>query len=118
LRLLIGIHRSLKGMPESSFALVKLRPELPVYRPRPEFLILGFEVEIMHCASQVFRSLQLSLDKGFVDDDLRRDVGGSLLCQASTCFRIGSKLRCMRSTPTDMQSMSENDFECFGETPV
>src|SRR5258708_28421125 len=39
-------------------------------------------------------------------------------CEAFTCFRIGSKLRCMRSTPTEMQSMSENDFECFASTGV
>src|SRR5712692_6610531 len=42
----------------------------------------------------------------------------SLLCHASTCFRIGSKLRCIRSTPTEMQSTSENDFECFASTGV
>src|SRR5437899_12555735 len=42
----------------------------------------------------------------------------SLLCQASTCFRIGSKFLCIRSTPTEMQSMSENDFECFESTGV
>src|SRR5271157_2573025 len=42
----------------------------------------------------------------------------SLLCQVSTCFRIGSKFRCMRSTPTEMQSMSENDFECLASTGV
>src|SRR5712692_10437686 len=42
----------------------------------------------------------------------------SLLCQASTCFRIGSKFRCIRSTPTEMQSMSEKDFECFASTGV
>src|SRR5229473_7690453 len=42
----------------------------------------------------------------------------SLRCHASTCFRIGSKFRCMRSTPTEMQSMSENDFECFASTGV
>src|SRR5215470_4315686 len=39
-------------------------------------------------------------------------------CHASTCFRIGSKLRCIRSTPTEMQSMSENDFECLANTGV
>src|SRR5712692_8797717 len=39
----------------------------------------------------------------------------SLLCHSSTCFRIGSKLRCIRSTPTEMESTSENDFECFCE---
>src|SRR5216684_8778687 len=42
----------------------------------------------------------------------------SLLCQASTCLRIGSKFRCIRSTPTERQSMSENDFECFASTGV
>lgn len=42
----------------------------------------------------------------------------SLLCQASTCFRMGSKFRCIRSTPTEMQSISENDFECFASTGV
>src|SRR5260370_18728741 len=42
----------------------------------------------------------------------------SLFCQASTCFRIGSKFRCIRSTPTEMQSTSENDFECFASTGV
>src|SRR3981081_1905542 len=42
----------------------------------------------------------------------------SLLCHVSTCLRIGSKFRCIRSTPTEMQSMSENDFECFASTRV
>src|SRR5271169_1586593 len=42
----------------------------------------------------------------------------SLRCQASTCFRIGSKFRCIRSTPTEMQSISENDFECLASTGV
>src|SRR5260370_12818541 len=42
----------------------------------------------------------------------------SLLCHDSICFRIGSKLRCIRSTPTEMQSISENDFECLASTGV
>jgi|SRR5580692_7063639 hypothetical protein len=42
----------------------------------------------------------------------------SLLCHVSNCFRMGSKFCCMRSTPTEMQSMSENDFECFASTGV
>src|SRR5260370_11876753 len=41
----------------------------------------------------------------------------SLLCHASTCFRIGSKFRCTRSTPIEMQSTSEH-FECFASTGV
>src|SRR6266851_6533738 len=42
----------------------------------------------------------------------------SPLCHASTCLRIGSKLRCIPSTPTERQSTSENDFECFASTGV
>src|ERR1700677_765281 len=42
----------------------------------------------------------------------------SLRCHASTCLRMGSKFRCMRSTPTEMQSISENDFECLASTGV
>src|SRR5260370_4362 len=42
----------------------------------------------------------------------------SLRCQACTCFRMGSKLRCIRSTPTEMESISENDFECLARTGV
>jgi hypothetical protein len=42
----------------------------------------------------------------------------SLLCQTSTCLRIGSKFLCIRSTPTEMQSISENDFECLASTGV
>jgi hypothetical protein len=29
-----------------------------------------------------------------------------------------SALGCIRLTPTEMQSMSENDFECFASTVV
>ena len=47
---------------------------------------------------------------------LRRCI--SLLCHASTCLRMGSKFRCMRSTPTEMQSISGNDFECLASTGV
>ena len=47
---------------------------------------------------------------------LRRCI--SLLCQASTYLRMGSKFRCIRSTPTEMQSISENDFECLASTGV
>src|SRR2546430_495920 len=42
----------------------------------------------------------------------------SLFCHASTCFRIGSKFCCIPSTPTEMQAMSEKDFECLARTGV
>jgi hypothetical protein len=31
---------------------------------------------------------------------------------------MGSKFRCIRSMPTEMQSMSENDLECLASTGV
>jgi hypothetical protein len=37
---------------------------------------------------------------------------------ASTCFRIGSKLRCVRSTPTEIESSKEGDLERFARTGV
>jgi hypothetical protein len=42
----------------------------------------------------------------------------SLLYSVSTCLRIGSKFLCIRSTPTETQSINENDFECLARTGV
>jgi hypothetical protein len=42
----------------------------------------------------------------------------SHLCHASTGLRMGSKFRCIRSTQTKMQSISENDLECWATTGV
>lgn len=36
----------------------------------------------------------------------------------SRCLRMGSKFRCIRSTPTEMQSIRKNDFECLASTDV
>jgi hypothetical protein len=71
----------------------------------------------MHGAGKEFRSLQLAFDECLVDDHLRGDVGEFSL-QVSTCFRMGSKFLCIRSTPTEMQSIKENDFECLASTGV
>ena len=38
--------------------------------------------------------------------------------QASTCFRIGTKLRCMRSTPTARVSTKLRFLVCFAKTGV
>jgi hypothetical protein len=67
---------------------------------------------------QMLRSFDFAFHERFVDDQLHCDSVSSLLFQASTCFRSGSELRCIRSTRTEMQSMSENDFECFARTGV
>jgi hypothetical protein len=72
----------------------------------------------MYGAGKVFWSFQFALHKCLVDDHLGGDIGQFTSFHASTCFRIGSKFRCIRSTPTEMQSLSENDFECFASTGV
>jgi hypothetical protein len=87
-------------------------------RPRLEFLVLRFEIQIMHSASQVLRGFELALHERLVITTLAVTSVSSLLCHASTCFCIGSKFRCIRSTPTEMQSISENDLECFASTGV
>ena len=61
----------------------------------------------------MFRSFQFAFDECLVDESFAVTSVNSLLCPASTCFRIGSKFLCIRPTPTEMQSMSENDFECW-----
>ena len=72
----------------------------------------------MHAAGKVLGGFEFALDERLVDDHLAVMSANSLLCHVSTCFRIGSKFLCMRSTPTEIQSMSENDFECFASTGV
>jgi hypothetical protein len=61
---------------------------------------------------------QLAIDKSLVDDRFGSDV-----CQFTSVPRLnllshGSKFLCIRSTPTEMQSIRENDFECFASTGV
>jgi hypothetical protein len=83
-----------------------------------ELFVLRLEIEVMHAAGKVLWSFEFAVNERFVDDYLRRDAVSSLRCHASTRFRIVSKLRCIRSTPTEMQSIRENDFECLATTGV
>jgi hypothetical protein len=66
--------------------------------------------------SKALGSLDFDLDKFLVDDTFVVTSVKSLLCHVSTSFRINSKFRRIRSTPTEMQSMRENDFECVAST--
>jgi len=52
------------------------------------------------------------------DKCLVGDVRQFAFCQVSLCVRTGSRLRCIRSTLTEIQSTSKNGFECFGGTRV
>jgi hypothetical protein len=42
-------------------------------------------------------------------------VLSSVWRQVSTCSRMGSKFRCIRSVPTEMASTSEKLFRVFGQ---
>jgi hypothetical protein len=57
---------------------------------------------------------------GLRDSDaaLRRDIGEFTSLPRLHLFSHRSKFRCIRSTPTEMQSIRENDFECLASTGV
>ena len=87
-------------------------------RSRPELLVFRLEVEVMEPAGEVLRSFEFALDERFVDDHLGGEVRQFTFLACFHLLRIGSKFRCIRSTPTERQSTSENDFECFASTGV
>ncbi len=60
----------------------------------------------------------IALDERFADDHLGGEVRKFTFLACFHLLRIGSKFRCIRSTPTERQSTSENDFECFASTGV
>jgi hypothetical protein len=68
-------------------------------------------------ANQVFGSFKSALDNVFWMTTLAITSPNWLSAMPSG-FHIGSKFHCTRSTPTEMQSISENDFECFASTGV
>jgi len=43
-------------------------------RSRPELLVLGFEVQIVHSSGQVFWSFQFALHERFADHHFRGDI--------------------------------------------
>jgi hypothetical protein len=54
-----------------------------------------------------------SIDGERLHDHFSRDIGRFASLPRLNLFRMGSKSRCIRSMPTEMQSRSENDFECL-----
>jgi hypothetical protein len=69
------------------------------------------------CGPSVW-GFQFAFYESFVDDHFCRDIGEFASPPGFYCFLIGSKLRCIRSTPTKILSMRGNDFECFASTGV
>jgi hypothetical protein len=69
-------------------------------------------------SGEVLPRFQFAFDERLVMTTFAVASASSLRCQDSTCLRTGSKFRCIRSTPTETQSISENDFECFASTGV
>jgi len=72
----------------------------------------------MHAAGEVLGASSLPSTNASWMTTFAVTSVSSLLCHSSTCFRSGSKFRRIRSTPTAMQSISENDFECLASTGV
>jgi hypothetical protein len=70
----------------------------------------------MRGASKVFGVFETALHKRFIDDHLGSDIRQFTFLPISTCFRSSSKFLCIRSTPTEGQSTSGNDFECLGSS--
>lgn len=87
-------------------------------RLRSEFIDLWIEVQVVDAAGEMLGDIQLALNKGPVDDQLRVSAGRRVPFQASTCFLIGSKFRCMRSTPTARMSTRLKCLVCFASTGV
>ena len=61
--------------------------------------MLRVEVVVVDDPVQVLRDVHFRFDERAVDDELRRGVGELDSRQRSTFFTIGSKLRCIWSTP-------------------
>ena len=78
--------------------------------------VFWFEVQVVNRTGKVFRSLQLAFDERLIDHQLGRDIGEFTPLPRSTCLRMGRKLSCIRSTPTEIQATNENDFECLSST--
>jgi hypothetical protein len=72
----------------------------------------------MHRVGEMFRSFESASTNASSITTLAVTSANLLLCHASTCFRIGSKVLCIRSTLTEIQSISEKDFECFASTGI
>lgn len=87
-------------------------------RARPEFLVLRSEVEIVDGARQMLWSFQLALHKRLIDDHLCGDVGEFTSLPRLYLLTHRFEVSLHPVNPTAMQSMSENDFECFASTGV
>jgi hypothetical protein len=85
---------------------------------RPKFLVLWLEVEVMHAVGKVFGSFESTLDECLVDNHLRTDVRQFASLQGFLLFPHRLEVSLHSVNAHRMQSMSENDFECFTSTGV
>ena len=72
----------------------------------------------MHSASKMFWCFQFALDEPLVDNYFCGDIAEFTPLPRLHLLSHRSKFRRIRSTPTEMQSIRENDFECFASTGV
>ncbi len=71
-----------------------------------------------YAALRLNGDLPTTMKSNFRSASKSRAADRNIKCSIKPCFRIGSKFRCLPSTPTEMQSMSEKDFECLARTGV
>ena len=75
--------------------------------------LLRLEAQATHSSGNVFWTFQLTRHKCLVDDHFGGDVGQFTSLPRFDLLSHGLEVPLIRSTPTQMQSMSENDFECL-----
>jgi hypothetical protein len=87
-------------------------------RPRTEFVVLRFKVEIVHCAGQMLRRFELAFDERLVDHKFCGDISEFTSLPSLNLLTHGLEVP-FRSVGADrMQSINENDFECLASTGV
>ena len=64
------------------------------------------------------KALVRAFQKRLVDDHFPAHIREFTPLPCVYFFRIGLKLHCFRSTPTETQSIRENDFECLAKAGV
>jgi hypothetical protein len=79
-------------------------------------LVLGWNSS---CTGEMLWGFQLAFDKSVVDDHFGSDIGEfTPLPRPPPVSAWARSSAALLSRPTEMQSTSENDFECFASTGV
>jgi hypothetical protein len=86
-------------------------------RPRPEFLVFWFKVQVVHGAGEVFGTLESALER-LVDHHLGGDVRQLTFLPGFHLLSHRFEVSLHPVNPDRDAVMRENDFECFARTGV